>query len=200
LRAGGQRTAAMKPIETGESTDAILLARAAGKAFPLSLVRPIALPEPLAPLVAARRAHVSVNLDTLDEAFRTLCASSEAIVVEGAGGLLVPITETETYATLFKRWKLELVIVAANRLGVINHTLLTVRAAQAEGIPIRAVVLNSIKKHTTTPAERTNLAVLKELLLPIPVVQFPYAQPPHRPSDLAAIMRKLSMNMLNRTV
>jgi dethiobiotin synthetase len=190
----------MKPIETGESTDARLLARAAGKVHPLSLVRPLALPEPLAPLVAARRAHVPIDLSALDKAFQTLCASSETVVVEGAGGLLVPITETETFATLFRRWNLELVIVAANRLGVINHTMLTVRSAQAHGLPIRAVVLNSLAAQASTPAERTNLAVLKELLLPIPVIHFPYVPPPHRPSELAAIMKKLSVNMLNRAV
>lgn len=182
----------MKPVESGGSTDAQQLLDASGIAYPMQLVRPFAFEEPLAPLVAARRARTRVDVNVLDAAFRELCTMSDAVVVEGAGGLLVPITETESFATLFKRWNLPLVIVAANRLGALNHALLTVEAALAYGIDVRAVVLNSVSNERHGAAERTNQAVLKELLRTIPVVNFPHTRTPQDYVQLATLARELS--------
>jgi dethiobiotin synthetase len=167
----------MKPIETGGSDDAEQLQRAAGTQHPLELIRPVALPDPVAPLVAARRAGTQVDLRRLDQAFDTLCASSDVIVVEGAGGLLVPITESENFATLFRRWNLDLVIVAANKLGVVNHTLLTVETALQHGLTIQAIVLNTIHDGLQTVAESTNSALLSELLPSIPIHTFSFLRP-----------------------
>jgi len=174
LREAGMRVAAMKPVESGGTSDADALWRAAGKIFPMEMVCPIALAEPLAPLLAARRANSVIDPHLLDSAFARLSSDADAIVVEGAGGLLVPITTGESYATLFRRWDLDLVIVAANRLGVLNHTLLTVRAAREHGLRVRAVALNSITSQADGLAESTNLAMLRELLPDVNVVPFPY--------------------------
>lgn len=195
MRAAGARVAPMKPVESGGSTDAQLLRDASGIAYPMELVRPFAFDEPLAPLVAARRARMRIDTSVLDAAFAELCATSDAVVVEGAGGLLVPITETENFATLFRRWNLPLVIVAANRLGALNHALLTVDVALAHGLDVRAVVLNSISDERHGTAERTNQAVLKELLRTIPVVNFPYTRTPGDHARLAALARELSSHM-----
>lgn len=192
MRTAGARVAPMKPVESGGSTDAQQLLDASGIAYPMQLVRPFAFDEPLAPLVAARRARTRIDVNVLDAAFAELCTMSDAIVVEGAGGLLVPITETESFATLFKRWNLPLVIVAANKLGALNHALLTVEAALAYGIDVHAVVLNSISDERHGTAERTNQAVLKELLRTIPVVNFPYTRTPGDHTQLAALARELS--------
>jgi dethiobiotin synthetase len=105
--------------------------------------------------------------------------------VEGAGGLLVPITEDESYATLFRRWRLDLVIVAPNRLGTVNHTLLTVRAAREFGIRIRAVVLNTITDQPDGMPERTNLGLLRELLPNIRVIPFAYTRTPDDASNIS---------------
>lgn len=192
MRFAGARVAPMKPVESGGSTDAQQLLDASGIAYPMQLVRPFAFEEPLAPLVAARRARTRIDVNVLDAAFAELCTMSDAVVVEGAGGLLVPITETESFATLFKRWNLPLVIVAANRLGAVNHALLTVEAALAYGIDVRAVVLNSVSDERHGTAERTNQAVLKELLRTIPVVNFPYTRTPQDYVQLATLARELS--------
>ena len=173
LRHAGLRVAPMKPVETGAGDDAIQLRTAAGNAHPLELIRPFAFDEPLAPSVAAQRAGQAIDVATLDAAFATLQQGSDVIVVEGAGGLLVPITKAETFATLFKRWELELVVVAANRLGAINHTLLTLGCARAYEIPIRGVVLNTISADPPGTAERTNLEVLRELA-GVPILEIPY--------------------------
>jgi dethiobiotin synthetase len=185
LRGRFERVAAMKPVESGGTEDSESLWRATGMSHPMELVCPISLAEPLAPLIAARRADTSVDLRLIDAAFEKLCAASDAIVVEGAGGLLVPITENESFATLFGRWDLDLVIVAPNRLGTINHTLLTVLAAQKYGLRVRAIVLNTISDQPDGTPERTNPGLLRELLPNIRVIPFAYTRTPEDASNIS---------------
>lgn len=179
LRRQGLRVAAMKPVETGvriddPRSDAVRLRDAAGAGDPLELVRPILLAEPLAPWVALSRAGGAVDLRLLDDAFQTLSEGRDAIVVEGAGGLLVPLTRDLAYDGLFVGWDLDLVVVAGNRLGALNHTLLTVRAAHDAGLRVRGVILNALSPEPGGIAERTNLEALAELLEPVPVLPFPW--------------------------
>jgi dethiobiotin synthetase len=177
LRRRGLRVAAMKPVETGvvpgAPTDAARLRAAAGGADRPDDVGPIVYADPLAPLVAAERAGRPVDLDALDTAFGRLMAQRDAVVVEGAGGLLVPLTEQVSYAELFASWQLDLVVVAANRLGAINHVLLTVEAARAAELRIRGVVLNDGTGTTPDLATATNAAALARLLPDVPVVTWP---------------------------
>jgi dethiobiotin synthetase len=179
LRRRGLRVAAMKPVETGvraddPRSDAVQLRAAAGSDLPLEDVRPVLLAEPLAPWVALSRAGGSVDLRALDAAFDRVCAGADAVLVEGAGGLLVPLTRDLAYDGLFVAWDLDLVIVAGNRLGAINHTQLTVRAAHDAGLRVRGVVLNALGPEPGGIAERTNLEALAELLDPVPVLPFPW--------------------------
>ncbi len=184
-RARGLTIGTMKPLETGVfartrvdgpsmRSDAERLRSAAGVEDALELIRPIALVEPLAPMVAAKRAGVAVDIGKLDRAFETLSKGREFMLVEGAGGLLVPITPTLSYAHLFARWKCELVIVAGNRLGVLNHTLLTAYAAESLRIPVRAIVLTSLTGRDASVAEATNFDALVELVPHIRCLRFPW--------------------------
>lgn len=178
LTRDGRRVGVFKPVETGVGPgttprDAALLRDAAGAIDPLEAVCPYWFDEPLAPLVAAERANRAIDLAVLDQALGRVATGRDAVIVEGAGGLLVPITDTLLFDGLFQRWHLDLVIVAANRLGVLNHTLLTVRAAEAAGLRIAAVVLNTVAAAADT-AERTNAAVLQRLLPGHRILSFPY--------------------------
>ncbi len=179
LRRKGLRVAAMKPVEAGvtaddPSSDAMRLREAAGESDPVQKVRPILIAEPLAPWVALARAGGSVDLNALDDAFHALSEGRDAIVVEGAGGLLVPLTRDLAFDGLFVGWGLDLVVVAGNRRGTLNHTMLTVRAAHDAGLRVRGVVLNALGPESKGIAERTNLEALLELLEPVPVVPFPW--------------------------
>jgi dethiobiotin synthetase len=191
MRRRGTHVAAMKPAETGRdaddaTSDAALLRAAAGGGDAMELVRPVLLPQPMAPWVAAERAGVSIDLDRLDGAFRELSAGRDAVVVEGAGGLLVPITREVAYDGLFARWGLDVVIVAGNRLGVLNHALLTLRAAQATGLRVRGIVLNALASSNRDVAEDANLATLRALADDVPVLPFPWADDPTDLDALAA--------------
>ncbi|HEU0053057.1 MAG TPA: dethiobiotin synthase [Longimicrobium sp.] len=179
MRYRGLRVAAMKPVETGVSpnspeSDAMRLRQAAGNVDPIEDVRPLRLSEPLAPWVASARGGTRVDLDALDATYRRLSEGRDAILVEGAGGLLVPLTREVAYDSLFVQWGLDVVVVAGNRLGVINHTLLTVRVAHDVGLRVRGVVLNNLSPEPPGIAESTNLDTLAELLSPVPVLPFPW--------------------------
>ena len=164
----GLRVSAMKPIETGVAADdpqrdGARLVRAASDMRPLELLAPLTLPEPLAPLVASRRADISIDIDALDRAVESASAQSDVLIVEGAGGLLVPITDELSFDSLFARWSLELVIVAANKLGVINHVRLTCAAARNAGLSIRAVVLNRVMPVDPDVSVADNASLIAEL-------------------------------------
>ena len=178
-RARGWRVPGMKPVETGVAagdahTDAARIRRAAGDVDDPAHVCPQTLAEPLAPMVAAERAGTSVDLARLDAAFARLTHGADGVIVEGAGGLLVPFTPDVTLADLALRWQLALVVVAANRLGVLNHALLTVREAERRGLQVRAVVLNTMHDGVPDLAQRTNAATLRALRPGLPVLELPY--------------------------
>lgn len=183
-RALGLHVAAMKPIESGIAdrahddgglgSDAERLRAACGSTLPLSVVRPFVLEEPLAPMVAAARAQVSIDLSVLDAALALVEQDTDVVLVEGAGGLLVPINANMSYLDLFARWRLPLVIVAGNKLGVLNHVLLTVRAAEAGGVPVRAIVLTALSDRDATVAETTNYDALVSLLPHHTILRLPW--------------------------
>jgi dethiobiotin synthetase len=178
----------MKPIETGvtasdPSRDGARLARAAGDTRPLTSVAPITLPDPVAPLVAARRSGTAIDLDSLDEAVRVAEVGCDVLIVEGAGGLLVPITERVSFDALFARWSLELFVVAANRLGVVNHVRLTCAAARNAGLATRVVVLNRPAPGDADTSVADNARIIAQLE-DIRVIELPWT--PH-PDDLDVI-------------
>ena len=177
----GLRVAAMKPIESGmafrassERSDAEQLARAAGADDDLDMVGPVVLDEPLAPMMAALRAGVTIDLNVLDHARDALSAERDLLLVEGAGGILAPITRDYSFANLFKRWGADLIVVSGNRLGVLNHTLLTIRAAESEGLTVRAVILTDFSGREPSIAEATNYDALVALLPKYPIHRFPW--------------------------
>ena len=190
----GLRVGAMKPIESGIDpmivdsgvlrSDGERLRAAANSAVALTHVRPYVLEEPLAPMVAAQRAGITIDMQSLDDAFEVVAHAQDVVLVEGAGGLLVPITRKISFLDLFARWRCELVIVAGNRLGVLNHVLLTVRAAEAAAVPVRAVILTSYSSPDASIAEATNYDAIVALLPTHAVFRFPWVD---RTDDVDAL-------------
>jgi dethiobiotin synthetase len=145
-RAAGVDAVGMKPAQSGhtpgEPSDAERLREAAGGVEPLAEICPYTLGAPLAPAVAARVEGRAIELDRILAAARALAARHDALVVEGAGGLLVPLTERETFADLAVALGLPVVLVARAGLGTVNHAALTAEALRARGLAIAAIVLN----------------------------------------------------------
>lgn len=203
LRRRGLSVGVMKPVETGvvpddPRSDAMRLREAAGTDDPVEIVRPLLLAEPLTPFVATERAGARVDLAALDAAFARLADGRDAVLVEGAGGLLVPITREMSYDGLFAAWELDVVVVARNRRGTINHTRLTVRAAHDAGLRVRGVVLNTPTAEPQGIAERTNREALAELLDPVPVLPLPWIRKPQDEEYLLDIAEENGFEVLVR--
>lgn len=148
LRLKGQRPFPIKPIETGcvdlsQPEDGLALSTAAG-GLPLELVCPVRYHAPAAPATAARLEGAAHTFDGVVEHIKTVQAKHSLVVVEGAGGLLVPLGEGKTFADLAVALGASLVVVARDALGTINHTSLTLEAAIFRGMPVLAVVLNAV--------------------------------------------------------
>jgi dethiobiotin synthetase len=165
-RARGRRVAVMKPVETGvtgEPEDATRLRTAAGDPAPLEAVCPWRFPAALAPALAARAAErPAVDLDALVAHARRRAAEADVLLVEGAGGLLVPVAGRTTWVDVAARLGLPLLVVAANRLGTINHTALTARVATAAGLAVRGFVLSHPTRERD-PSADTNAGAIADL-------------------------------------
>jgi dethiobiotin synthetase len=154
IAAAGERVAAFKPVVTGIDepagawpADHELLASVTGARPGAVCARTFA--PAVSPHLAARLAGETIELDALVEAARTAAAGADVLVVEGVGGLLVPLSDDHDVRDLAVALGLPLVIAARPGLGTINHSLLTIEAARAAGLHVRAVVL------TPWPAEPT---------------------------------------------
>jgi dethiobiotin synthetase len=162
FRARGRRVAVLKPVETGvhgEPEDAMRLRDAAADPAPLDDICPYRFAAPLAPVVAARLEGRAVDVERLVALVARRAADADVLLVEGAGGLLVPLTEAVTYLDLAVRCRLPLLIVGANRLGTINHCALTARVAAAAGLMVRGFVLSQ-----TTPEVDASVATNAEVV------------------------------------
>lgn len=168
-RAKGMRVRVLKPVETGcleadgerIPADAMALAEAAGDPRPVPELCPYRLALAAAPEIAARREGVSIDPDVLQRALATAAAEADVVLVEGAGGLRVPIAPGFEMAELALLLGLPLLVVARAALGTINHTLLTLEAASARRLTVAGVVFSHVEPELRA-ADRANLDLLRE--------------------------------------
>jgi len=152
LVARGLRTAVMKPVAAGSiptpdgprNDDALELLGASNVAASYEDVNPWLLATPASPHLAARAAGVSIRHETILASYRRLAERSEALLVEGAGGWLAPISATATMADIAKALGLPVILVVGMRLGCLNHALLTREAIRAQGLPFAGWIANKL--------------------------------------------------------
>lgn len=150
LQQQGYRVSAMKPVASGceqtddglRNEDALALQQAANVKAAYEVMNPYAFLPAIAPHIAAEQEGVKVDLDTLYQHFEQLQQMSDAIVVEGAGGWLVPLNKTESIADFAVKLQLPVVLVVAIKLGCINHALLTAEIIRAKGLKLAGWVAN----------------------------------------------------------
>jgi dethiobiotin synthetase len=166
----------MKPFATGAkrrrgtlvSEDAEFLRRVSGVQDPLDLINPIRLEPPLAPSMAAQVAKKKIILRAVWSSYRTLRSRHSTMIVEGVGGLLVPLLTGFTVAHFARKLRLPLLIVTRPSLGTLNHTALTVHAARSLGLKVLGLVINHAQRSPRGMAERLNPAALrKETRVPV---------------------------------
>jgi dethiobiotin synthetase len=168
LRKAGFDTVGLKPICCGDRSDAEMLHAAADGELPLDDVNPVWFRFPGAPYTASIVENRIPDLDQIRDRYARIRAGRRSVIVEGVGGWLVPILQHYSIADLAAELGLPVVVVAANKLGALNHTLLTVQAIKARGIPCAGVILNNASADSD-PATSTNRSVL-EHLLEVPVL------------------------------
>ena len=194
----------MKPFETGLPysrteffpCDGLALKTASGSTDDISVITPCSFDLPLAPETAAHLEHKEVDLTPIDRAFREIVKSHDITIIEGAGGILVPIKEDFFFSDLILRWALPVVVVARLGLGTINHTLLTVRLLQSQGTIVIGVILNDTDGGDDV-AGRTNPDMLRKYLT-VPILGvLPYLQGPERESPDAGILAGIAKARLD---
>ena len=168
LRESGYKVGVMKPAETGceqgegklVPRDALALKEASGCELSVETVCPYPFCEPLAPGVAAEREGGRIDIDRLMRLYGEISADHDVTIVEGAGGLMVPLLPSFTYADFARVLKLPLIVVAANKLGMINHLLLTLEHASCQGLRVLGYVLNQIESQPSLAAETNREALV----------------------------------------
>ncbi len=166
----GLQPVGLKPIATGSRDDALRLREASGTEIPLEKINPFFFRCPAAPALAAEAEGRRLSLREVEERVGSLLAGVSCAVVEGVGGWKTPLTPTETVCDLAVRLGLPVVVVALCRLGVLNHTLLTVESIRASGLLPLGILLNGF--HEPSEKTRTETAVWLRRLARLPVADF----------------------------
>ncbi len=189
-RSRGMRVGVFKPIATGcrhdirlglVSSDAEFLAACAEADYGLHTISPCCYSTPVAPLVAVRHEHRPIDFHEISRAYQYLIENTDFVIVEGIGGLLVPLTQRYSVADLAAEFGLPLVIVGRSALGTINHTLLTLEAARARNLDVAGIVLNGYDADTATLAEET----APQIIAKVGKVAVPLAVPKDKHLDMS---------------
>jgi dethiobiotin synthetase len=171
------------------SEDAEFLAHCADAREPLDVIAPQRFAEPLAPAIAAGRAGVTLDWTAIQRSLDVVSRGNDVLIVEGVGGIMVPMDQKHTMLDVAAWLNLPAVIVARPALGTINHTILTVDALRRANVPIAGVVINRYPAESASIAEETNPRAIETwgkvpVLCVVPDVRGPITK--SIPPDIAA--------------
>ena len=163
LHKAGHKVGVFKPVATGcrhhwegtVSRDSEFLAYCANSDLRLSTINPVGFVTPAAPIVSAAEEHRQIDFNTIVAAYKEICQNSDIVIVEGIGGIRVPLTENFDLRDLAVEFDLPVVIVTRPSLGTINHTLMTIDSIRAANLKIAGVVINGYDSTNATIAEET---------------------------------------------
>ncbi len=216
IRSLGISVCGMKPIETGcmksenvvqkaESrvkdtllipADGMFLKEIADMDDSIDIITPIRFENPLAPFPASEIEGTPVNIEKIKKAFEDLLRKYDMAVIEGIGGLLVPLNRNYFVLDLIKQFGLPVVIVSRPGLGTINHTLLTVNYAIKEGLNVAGIIMNYSQPPENTLAEKTNSRVLQQIS-PVPLLGiFPYLEDLGKDTIERAAVENLNLEII----
>lgn len=202
----GVKACGMKPIETGCAkegkvmvpSDGMFLKEMAHMDETLSYVTPCCFEHELAPMVSAEMEGTTVDINRIRVAFDKLGRAYQTVIVEGIGGLLVPISKDYFVIDLAKEMGLPLIVVARPGLGTINHTLLTVNYALKEGVEVAGIIINHTYNSEDGMAEKTNPKVI-EKLSPAPLIGvFPFLDDMSEEAFEKAVLKNLNMEIIRK--
>ena len=174
LRQSPGRTLAMKPFCSGGRGDVRLLQSLQPGEISDAEMNPFYFAQPIAPLVAREQKRKSIRLPDVIRRITAVQKKCDQLLIEGSGGLLVPLGPGYTVADLIVKLDCRVIVVARNRLGTINHTLLTVQVLKANGIKANSIAVVLMGARKPDVSSSTNERTILELLRPIRVLSIPY--------------------------
>ncbi len=202
----GHRVGAMKPVESSCGReggvlvpfDGMFLKQTAHMDEPLTLLTPCCFESPLAPLAASETEKKEVDTLEIRRVFKDLSAKYRVMVVEGIGGLMVPVKKDYYVSDMAKEFGLPLLLIARPGLGTINHTMLSVRYALKEGLEVAGIIINFSKPPEESLAEKTNPKLLAQIC-PVPVIGiFPYLSSLDEDTIAMAAIKNFDLETLKR--
>jgi len=190
-----RRTVGMKPVAAGwnadgHNEDVLQLLAAGNVAVDYGSINPYCLQHAIAPHIAARRASVLIDLSIITKSYQKLAAQADVVIVEGAGGLLVPINERQDSADLVQELGLPIILVVGMRLGCLNHALLTAEAIASRGLGLTGWVANVIDADMAAVEE--NITALQQRIAAPLLGIVPYMTQP----DAHVAAGRLDLNLL----
>lgn len=200
----GYSTGAMKPVETGCAkegktlipSDGSFLKNIADMKEDIKLITPYTYETPLSPMSAGEIEGGHVSPEVILHAYNDLLKRYDLIVVEGIGGLYVPILRNYFVSDLAKRMGLPLILVIRPSLGTINHTLLTIHYARSKGLPLAGIIINYASPPLNDIAEKTHQKALHEVM-DVPIIGvFPQIPDLKRETIDAAVINSVNVEML----
>lgn len=216
----GFKACGMKPIETGCKrtenrrqqtpnrqgnnsfipSDGTFLREITGTGESIDLITPVRFENPLAPLPASEIEDKPVDLNKIKTAYKELSNKYDVIIVEGIGGLLVPITRDYFVINLARDFGLPLIVVSRPGLGTINHTMLTVNYAIKEGLDVAGIIINHTRPPERTLAENTNPEIIRRLS-PVPIIGiFPYLKDLESRTIETAGIKNLNIELIKKSL
>ena len=195
LKQQGKKVGVMKPISAGceqtenglRNQDALLLQQHSNIELDYDTINPYAFEPAIAPHIAAADAGIRMDIESLYQKLQTIEQQSDCIVVEGAGGWLVPLNDFQTMADLAKRFELPVILVVGMQLGCINHALLSVEAIRATGLPLIGWVANQVSAEMNRLDE--NIETLQQMIEAPMLGHIPHLET----FDAAAIAANISL-------
>jgi len=202
----GVRACGMKPIETGciregdvlVPSDGMFIKTVARMEETVNYISPCCFEAPLAPMAASEIEGIPVNFEEIKKAYRELSENYEAAVVEGIGGLLVPIKKDYFVLDLARDFGLPIIVVSKPGIGTLNHTLLTVNYALKEGLSVAGIIINYVSPPQDTLSEDTNPEILKQIS-PVPIIGvFPYLKDLESNTIEKAVVKNLDIDIIRK--
>ncbi|MDH4231458.1 MAG: dethiobiotin synthase [Nitrospirota bacterium] len=202
----GVKTAGMKPVESGcvregnvlIPSDGTFLKQIAQMQELVTQVTPCCYEAPLAPLPASELEKKIISVSAIRKAFFKLYTRYDAVIVEGIGGIMVPLKDNYFVIDLAREIGLPLIVVAKPGLGSINHTMLTVKYALKEGLTVAGIIINYSHPPENSLAEETNPRLLKQIC-PVPIIGiFPYLKNRDDETIQQAALKNFDMEVINK--
>jgi dethiobiotin synthetase len=201
LRELGIDVGVFKPMMSGvkredPTSDAYLLKQLSKDEHSLEVINPFQFDEPLAPYLASKRAGKLISIEEILQKWEDIKNTHDCYLVEGAGGLAVPLGGSFLVSDLARAIGFPLIIIARPSLGTVNHTLLTIHYAKSMGLKVAGVIINGLKEEQTGVAEQTNPSLIEEFS-GIPVIGvIPWVKQPTSEKIIQSIKQNVDIQKL----